>query len=97
MMQETVSNYQTLLENIPELINISGYRNDFVARKLGIKPTTFSIKKQRGNWTPEEVAKLLSIIENEETEDYYLGIVMQGLESDETLTLSEFKREAGWK
>ena len=79
MMQEIVSNYQTLLENIPELINISGYRNDFVARKLGIKPTTFSIKKQRGNWTPEEVAKLLSIIENEETEDYYLGIVMQGL------------------
>ena len=97
MMQEVVLNYQALLKNIPELINKSGYRNDYVAKKLGIKPTTFSVKKQRGNWTLDEVEKLLSVIENEETEDYFLGIMMEQIESDETLTLSEFKKQAGWK
>jgi hypothetical protein len=97
MMQEAVLNYKTLLENIGELISVSGYRNDFIAKKLGIKPTTFSVKKQRSTWTPDELEKLLSIIENEDTEDYYLGLIMKGLETNETLTLGEFKKEVGWK
>lgn len=45
MIQEAVLNYKILLTHINELINISGYRNDFIAKKLGLKPTTFSMKK----------------------------------------------------
>ena len=96
-MQETVLNYQRLLENIDRLIAISGYRNDFVAKKLGIKPSTFSVKKKRASWTPQEVEKLLSVIGNDETEDYYLGLMMKSLEKDETLSLSEFRKQVGWK
>lgn len=97
MMQEAVLNYKLLIDNLGNLINISGYRNDFVAKKLGIKPTTFSVKKQKATWTPDEVKKLLSVIENEETEDYFLGLLMESIESDETLTLSQFKKQVGWK
>lgn len=97
MMQEAVLNYKILLKNVGELINISGYRNDYVAKRLGIKPTTFSVKKQRATWTPDEIEKLLAVIGNDETEDYYLGLIMQGLESDETLSLSEFKKAVNWK
>ena len=96
-MLEAVLNYKILLDNLGQLITISGYRNDFIAKKMGIKPTTFSVKKQRVTWTAEEVEKLLSIIENDETEDYYLGLIMKGLESDETLTLAQFKKQVGWK
>lgn len=97
MMQEAVLNYKLLVDNLGELIQVSGYRNDFIAKKLGIKATTFSVKKKRATWTPEEVEKLLSVIDNEETEDYYLGLVMKSLESDETITLAEFKKQVGWK
>ena len=97
MMQEAVLNYKLLVDNLGNLIQASGYRNDFIAKKLGIKPTTFSVKKQRATWTYEEVQKLLLVIENDETEDYYLGLVMKSLEPDETLTLSEFKKQVGWK
>ncbi len=97
MMQEAVLNYKLLVDHLGDLISVSGYRNDFIAKKLGIKPTTFSVKKQRATWTHEEVLKLLSVIENDETEDYFLGLMMQSLESDETLTLAEFKKQAGWK
>ena len=97
MMQEAVINYKMLLEHISDFIEMSGYRNDFIAKKLGIKPTTFSVKKQRATWTPHEVEQLLTVIENEETEDYYLGLVMKGLEADETLSLAEFKQQVGWK
>ena len=79
MMQEAVLNYKILLKNVGELINISGYRNDYVAKRLGIKPTTFSVKKQRATWTPDEIEKLLAVIGNDETEDYYLGLIIFSL------------------
>lgn len=97
MMQETVINYKIILKNVNELISISGYRNDYIAKKLGIKPTTFSVKKQRESWTPDEIEKLLSIIKNDETENYYMGLIMESLESDETLSFEEFKKEVDWK
>ena len=97
MMQEAVLNYKILLSNINELINISGYRNDYIAKKLGLKPTTFSMKKQHASWSNEEVEKLLAIIENEETEDYYLGLIMSSIDAEDTLSLKEFKSEVGWK
>ncbi len=86
-----------MLENLGELINVSGYRNDYVAKKLGMSPQSFAVKKQRATWKAKEVEKLLSIIENEETEDYFLGLIMKSLESDETLSLSEFKQQVKWK
>jgi uncharacterized protein YjcR len=97
MMQDVVINYKTLLENIGELINVSGYRNDYVAKRIGIKPATFSLKKQRATWKADEVEKILSVIENEETEDYFLGLIMKSLEGDETLSLAEFKQQVKWK
>ena len=60
-------------------------------------PAYFSVKKQRGNWTEEEAQKILDVIENEELEDFFLGLLMQTAESDERMTLSEFKKEVKWK
>lgn len=97
MMQEAVLNYKLLLTHLNELINISGYRNDFIAKKLGLKPTTFSMKKQKATWSNDEVEKLLGIIENEETEDYYLGLIMGQIDTKDTLTLDAFKKEVEWK
>lgn len=97
MMLEVIQNYQSLLSQISHLIDISGYRHDHLAKKIGLKSTTFSSKKQKGSWSPEELAKLISIIENEDTEDYFLGVIMKHSENDERMTLAEFKKEAGWK
>lgn len=97
MIKDAILNYKLLVDNLGNMIAISGYRNDFIAKKIGIKPTTFSVKKQKATWTIEEVEKLLSVIENEETEDYFLGLLMESLERDETITLAQFKKEVGWK
>ena len=97
MIKDTVLNYKLLVDNLGNLINISGYRNDFIAKKMGIKPTTFSVKKQKTTWTIEEVEKLLSVIENEETEDYFLGLLMESLEQDATLPFAPFHPEVGRK
>jgi uncharacterized protein YjcR len=96
-MLSVLSQYRAIKNNLGEIIKVSGYRNDYVAKKLGISPQSFSVKKQRNSWNDEEIEKVLEIVDNEDSEDYILGQIMEVLESDETLSLSEFKKAVKWK
>lgn len=98
-MIEAIADFKKIKEIIPSILEVSGYRNDYVAKKIGMLPTHFSLKKNRGNWTDSEVEKLLSFLTvyNEDVEDYLLLEKMRSLENEETITLAEFKKEMGWK
>ena len=63
---------------------------------MGIPAPNFSVKKQRGSWSVEEIEKILAIIENDELEDYYFGEILREKEKDETMSSEEFKKEIGW-
>ncbi len=98
MTLDVVKNYQSLVKRIPELIEISGYRSDFIARKIGLKPANFSVKKQRGNWSVDEVEKFLKVISNEEVENYLMTELMRSRKDDEELSYEEYKKEiSSWK
>ena len=97
MQFDVVIQYKNLLRHMANIIEASGYRNDYIAKKLGLKPQSFSMKKQRQNWTPDEVEKILTVIDNEDVEEYLLLQQMRSLKDEETITLEEFKKQAGWK
>jgi uncharacterized protein YjcR len=97
MQVQIVSAYKRLLGSVADIIDVSGYRNDYIAKKLGLKPQNFSAKKQRGNWTPDELEQLLKVIENEDVENYLMLEQLRSLKEEETMTLAEFKKEMGWK
>jgi len=90
---QIVSKYLNLLHSIPTLIEISGYRNDYLAKKLNMKSVTFSAKKQRGNWQPDEVENLMRLINNEDVENYLLVQEMEDLKNDEVMTIEAFRKE----
>jgi hypothetical protein len=93
-MIEIVLEYQKLRSSMSLLIEKSGYKNAFLAEKIGIPASNFSIKKQRASWTENEVTAILQIIENEEIEDFYLGKIMENrLEDEEFISMEEFKRQ----
>ena len=93
-----INNYKKLVHEIPTIIDLSGYKNEYIARKMEMKPQFFSVKKSRNTFDIVQVEKILSIIFNEDVEDYLLLIEMQSRENDETLTLAEYKKEiATWK
>lgn len=96
-MQHIIHQYQILKAHITDLIAISGYRNDYLAKKMGIKPNNFSVKKQRDTWTEKEIEKLLQLIENEETENYLMLELMRAAKKEETVSYEEFKKQVGWK
>jgi hypothetical protein len=51
----------------------------------------------RASWTPDEVKQIITVIENEDVEDYFLGLIMKNIDKSETLTLADIKKEMGWK
>ncbi len=98
MVLEIAKNYSALLRMLPLLIDVSGYRNDYLSKKMGLTPATFSAKKQRGNWSTDDVVKLMSIIENEDVEDCLMLELMRSAKNDETISSDEFRKEINkWK
>ena len=97
MVIEIVDNYENLLEKIGELIEVSGYRNDYIARKIGMTPANFSAKKSRKSFTLAEMKQIVEIIDNEDVSDYLMVKKMDARQDDETLSHDEFYREMGWK
>ncbi|MCC6286686.1 MAG: hypothetical protein IT249_02265 [Chitinophagaceae bacterium] len=97
MQLQTVLDYKRLLNHISDLIEVSGCRNDYITKKLGIKPQNFSVKKQRVSWNPDEVEKLLTIIDNEDVENYLMLEQMRFLKNEETITLDELKKSIKWE
>lgn len=96
-MLEIVENYVALKSQMASLIDLSGYKNSFLAKKMGIAAPTFSVKKQRANWTEEEMQKLLKIIENDALEDAFLLTMMRAEKAAPCHPIADLKAEFGWK
>ena len=98
MLSEIANNYKTMVQFLPDLIDVSGYRNDYLSKKMELTPATFSAKKQRGNWSTDEVIKLMSIIENEDVEDYLMLQLLRADKDTDTISVDEFRKEIRkWK
>ena len=93
MLLQIASQYKTLLQFLPEMIDVSGYRNDYLSKKLGINAATFSAKKQRGNWSADEVVRLMSIIENEDVEEFLMLQLIREQKEEETISADEFRKQ----
>lgn len=95
-MLEIVENYLFLKKQISLLIKKSGYRNDFIARKIGMAPNYFAVKKQRGNWSDEEVKKIVQVIDNEEVAGYFDSVLIENSFPGHVISSSEFEKTMKW-
>jgi hypothetical protein len=92
-MKEIVLDYLRLKSDVSSLIKKSGYKSNFIAERIGMVPTNFSMKRQRANWTDKEMLGILDVIENDDLEDFYLGKLMSEMKEKEFTSLSDFKKE----
>ena len=95
-MLEIIENYLLLKKQMNELIKKSGYRNNFIAEKIGMRPDYFAVKKQRGNWSDEEVAKIVKVIESEEVSNYFDAIMIHNCFPGNVISSKEFEKIMGW-
>lgn len=97
MVTEIVNDYEELLSNIGQIIEVSGYRNDYIARKIGMTPVNFSAKKSRKSFTVAEMKRIVEVIDNEDVTDYLMVQEMDARKDDETLSHDDFYQHMGWK
>ena len=97
MINDIVNNYERLVMNIGQLIEVSGYRNDYIAKKLGLTNVNFSAKKNRRTFTVEEIKQIASIIDNEDVNDFLMMQEMDQRKDDETISHDELYKLMGWK
>jgi hypothetical protein len=101
-MSNVIENYKKIKNSIPELIEISGYRNDYIAKQLGIKPSNFSAKKQRGNWNEDELTVILNTLRKPSIEledfldDILESVFIEENLTGETITSEEFEKRMKW-
>lgn len=98
-MLSVFQEYNAIKKNIEEIINISGYKNEYIAKKIGMTSQNFAMKKKRGTWDSEELEKLVDVLAkpNEDVENALMLELMRSRKDDETVPLSELKKEFGWK
>lgn len=95
-MLEVIENYMLLKKEISSLIKKSGYRNDFIAEKIGMRPDYFAVKKQRGNWSDEEVLKIVKVIENENVTNFFDSLIIKNCFPGNTISAEEFEKIMKW-
>jgi hypothetical protein len=97
-MTNIIKQYQIIKQNIPLLLDKSGYRNDYIAKQMGMKPAHFATKKKRANWSDTEVEKIITVLtsQNKVVEDIIDRIVFSGLSKGETISSKEFEKLMGW-
>lgn len=88
-MKEIIVAYRELQQNMGRMIDKSGYKNDFIAQRIGMKPGNFYVKKRRASWSDEEMMKILNILENDEMENYLLGQIMKEADKENLGEMNE--------
>lgn len=91
-----IEDFKELRQHLGLLIDKSGYRNAYIADKAGMPASNFSQKKRRGNWSLEEMERVLTIIGNQELEDLFLLEIMKERDKGDTITYDQFRKEMGW-
>lgn len=97
---KVIESYKELKRNIPLLIEASGYKDKYIARKIGMPIPNFSAKKRRSNWDEEDIERIVRVVSspNEEVEDILDAIEAKLAMQSEDVSYEEYKLEvAKWK
>jgi hypothetical protein len=61
-----------------------------------LTPVNFATKKKRGTLSVDEVEQIISIIENEDVENYIMLEIMRSRQDESSISLEQLEKEMGW-
>ena len=95
-MLQVIENYILLKKQLTQLIRRSGYRNDYIAEKIGMRADYFAVKKQRGNWSDDELVKIIKVINNDDVAAYFDSLLIKNSFPGNTVSSAQFEKMMGW-
>lgn len=91
MLSEVILEYKILCLHVADIINLTGYKVDYVRQKLGYSRPGWYKKRKNGNFSPEELGEIFKIIRVEELEDKVFGELLEKSKLSGQLTEKETK------
>jgi hypothetical protein len=91
-MIEIITSYNRLKKNLPFLLDMSGYRLDYIAESLGFNKSYFYNKKSKNKFSNEEFEKIINFIWRDDLEDKFLIEVMKQSEQSDRLGEEQTKK-----
>ncbi|WP_153796990.1 hypothetical protein [Foetidibacter luteolus] len=97
-MLTVLDELKVIKANISEMISLSGYKDEYIANKIGMSCQSFAAKKQRGNWTREELEKVMNLLMsvNEDVINFYDALIITQNTTDNSVSSEEFEKRMGW-
>lgn len=96
-MLAVVENYNLLKSSLPKLLDLSGYRMDYLAEKIGLSKNYFYAKKSKNNFSHDEFEKIIAFIWRDEFQDIVdEELLNRKMGQGKNLTATEFKQKMGW-
>ena len=96
-MLAVIENYNLLKKSLPRLLDLSGYRMDYLAERLGLSKNYFYTKKSKNTFSNEEFEQLIAFIWRDEFQDFLDEELLKlKMHEGTNLTGSAFKQKMGW-
>ncbi len=90
MLQEVIEDYTQIVNNIGGIIRESGYKSNFIAKKLRLPMSTFYLKKRTKTFTLDEVTQIVGMLDDDDAmENEYLIELAESRIGGETVSLSD--------
>ena len=97
-MNTIVQDFKYFHSIFPSLLDESGYKMDFLAKRLGLSPSAFSNKKLRNSFNLDEMQILLEMIWNDYLEDICMSRAIKEGQHESSLTIAQTKKLFGeWR
>lgn len=89
MLTETIKNYKFLAKNVDKIIEVSGFRKDYIMKELQMDRTSFYKKRKEAKFTVDEMERLFEIINVDRLEDKILAQLSEDAEKEGTFVRYE--------
>ena len=98
VLQKIIGDYALITSNIGGIIKETGYKTNFIAKKLQLPRTTFYHKKRTKSFTLEEVTQIVGMLDdNEKLENEYLIKLAESRLGEETVPLEDIFKKYDYK
>jgi hypothetical protein len=93
-VNEVISDYVEVVDNIDEIIKQTGYKGKFIAKKMGLSESAFYQKKRNKSFTHTEMQQIVAMMDDDGEDDdaiesAYFMKILRDRENETPITLEE--------
>lgn len=97
-MATIIQDFKNFKNIFPQILEMSGYKMEFLAQRLSMSATGFSTKKKKNNFSIEQMEQLMDIVWNDYLEEKFLTRAMDEAKNEEPLSKEDTaKIFSSWK